>query len=306
MDAALDGALVYPEALQRQLILLRRDYTLISPEQFRAWRLGECELPPRSVLLTCDDGLQNVLHMLPLLGDNKCLFFLTGNSFTDSSSMLWHEELYLLLVKGRPLSSAVFPPGMPTKHDQPSLAAIWWQLVDYLSTLEREARLAALERLREECGVSPDWGETFLRDPANRQRFGTLHKSQLHRLLNAGHALGAHSLTHPVLSRMKAQSAWLEIEKSREDLEAYSGQTIWAFAYPFGNVGAVSDREVEFCKRAGFQCGFMNTQEKREGGYSWYGIPRVHVTREMTLAEFEAHVSGFHNALRCAVGQVPA
>ena len=81
MDPALDGSLVTPEALRQQLRLLKAHYQLIAPAQFLQWCEAKQDLPPRSVLLTCDDGLQNTLtDMLPILLEAgvTCLFFVTG------------------------------------------------------------------------------------------------------------------------------------------------------------------------------------------------------------------------------------
>ena len=90
--------------LRQQLRLLKAHYNVISPEDALAWREGRRELPPRAVLLTCDDGLLNCLtDMLPVLRQEalKCLFFVTGASAEESRTMLWYEELFLLFLGAR-------------------------------------------------------------------------------------------------------------------------------------------------------------------------------------------------------------
>ena len=68
LDPALDGSLVSAEALRSQIRLLQRKYSVISAQQFQEWCLNQRALPPRPVLLTCDDGLQNnFTDMLPVL-----------------------------------------------------------------------------------------------------------------------------------------------------------------------------------------------------------------------------------------------
>src|ERR1035438_2472354 len=81
IDSALDGSLVPAESFRRQLRLLKAQYHVISPEQFVLWCESKQSLPQRSVLLTCDDGLQNTLYeMVPILKEMElsCLFFVTG------------------------------------------------------------------------------------------------------------------------------------------------------------------------------------------------------------------------------------
>src|SRR5436190_17469882 len=102
-DAVLDGHLVTAEAFTRQIQLLKNNYNIISPQEFLQWCEGECELPRRSVLLTCDDGLINTLtDMLPIIRkfDLPFLFFVTGASVLDRSLTLWYEQLYLWLLRG--------------------------------------------------------------------------------------------------------------------------------------------------------------------------------------------------------------
>src|SRR5437867_4445107 len=100
----LHDHLVTEDAFVSQLQLISSKYNPISPEQFLAWMEGKLELPSRSVLLTCDDGLLNTLtNMLPILHrfGLKCLFFVTADSTHRVSSMLWFEELYVWLLRAR-------------------------------------------------------------------------------------------------------------------------------------------------------------------------------------------------------------
>jgi len=77
-DAFLDGNLVRTEVLREQLRYLKKDFQVIAAEDFRS-RIAESKsLPPKSILLTCDDGLLNTLtDMLPVLRNENvaCLFF---------------------------------------------------------------------------------------------------------------------------------------------------------------------------------------------------------------------------------------
>src|SRR6266513_5422022 len=67
-DVALDGHLVTAKAFTEQILLLKKNYNIISPEQFLQWCEGQLDLPRRSVLLTCDDGLLNAMtDMLPIV-----------------------------------------------------------------------------------------------------------------------------------------------------------------------------------------------------------------------------------------------
>src|SRR5579871_1023426 len=101
VDRVFDGNLVTAKMFRQQLSLLKHHYNVIRPEEFLLWCEEKRELPPHSVLLTCDDCLQNnVSEMLPLLreADLACLFFATGASVSEEPKMLWYERLYLMLL----------------------------------------------------------------------------------------------------------------------------------------------------------------------------------------------------------------
>jgi len=303
IDPRLDGGLVTIESFQRQLGLLRQQYNIVSPRQFLDWRLGHGQLPERSVLLTCDDGLKNVIHMLPILRQNgaKCIFFVTGTSLANQTAVLWYDELYLLLLQfQKPLTLKLPTDEFVEIRDQ-DWKAIWWELVEYLSGVDEEARRQHLSDLRAQADVAPEWLRRFLDLPGRRERFSVLDQAGLQNLIRAGHTLGAHSLSHPLLSRTTDEMAWAEIAGSREILERATGQHIWAYAYPFGSPGSVSARDLRLAETAGFQCAFLNSEEELAG--RWYAVPRVHVTKDMGLPEFEGHISVFHSRLRYAIKQ---
>ena len=60
----------------------------------------------------------------------------------------------------------------------------------------------------------------------------------------------------------------------------------------------MGEREIEIAKHAGYACAFVNYGGGFETTVPAFAVPRVHVTADMTLGEFEAHVSGLHRDLR--------
>jgi peptidoglycan/xylan/chitin deacetylase (PgdA/CDA1 family) len=302
IDASLDGSLVAAESLRRQLQLLKDQYNVISPQQFLQWCQSEQELPPRSVLLTCDDGLRNTLtDMLPILQEMglSCLFFITGASLSKEASMLWYEELYLMfLAVPESLTLEVPELGPPVRAAGEQKRALWASLLKKLSMYDCSRRRGILEQIRQQLGLNEDWNAKYLQDTANHRRFLVLNAGELQSLAAAGMFIGAHTLSHPMLSQSSEDSCWSEIADSRHGLEQALGQPIWALAYPFGDPASVTRRELEMAKRAGYQCAFLNVGGGFGAATPRFAWPRVHVTSEMSLAEFEAHVSGFYRWVR--------
>jgi peptidoglycan/xylan/chitin deacetylase (PgdA/CDA1 family) len=298
-DPALDGHLISQRNLIAQLRLLKSKYHLLDPGEFHGWLQGEFIPPPRSVLLTCDDGLRNVLsEMLPVLSDLKlhCLFFVTGLAALQEPGMLWHESLFLMLhacsgkrfrIAGRP--GTVCPESSTGRRE------LWYSLVATLSRYEWQRRREILHDLRTQLGIAESWIDLYAQTRAYCERFFMMGREEIRQLAANGMVIGAHTASHPALSKMSGELAAGEIIESKRSLEQLLNAPVWALAFPFGNSAAVSAREPRLAREAGFTCAFMNIES---GSGDAFVYPRVHVSAGMTLGEFEAHISGFDLALR--------
>jgi len=302
-NPALDGNLVHTDSLRRQLQLLKKRYRVISPEDFLRWSEEELSLPPHSILLTCDDALRNTLtEMVPILQELglSCLFFATGASAEETPSMLWYEELYLMLLDASESITVSIPEaGVSIGPIAPNRKhSCWWNLVERLSQFDRELRRRFLDQVRDQLGLSEDWGTRLVENSTVACRFLTLDREGLRQLVAAGMTIGAHSLSHPILARAPEGLAWREISESRSLLEKALGLTVWAFGYPFGNAATVTGRDLRLAEEAGFRCAFMNIGGGFGAKINRFAVPRVHVTADMSLFEFEAHISGFYRSMR--------
>jgi len=300
-DFVLDGHLVTAKSFRSHLRLLKSKYNVITPEEFRLWCNGELQLAPRSVMLTCDDGLLNTLtDMLPVIREFNVpfLFFVTGASISKRASMLWYEQLYLWLLRARENASLKMPwQEQPyVTHTVSQKSSAWQELVRKLSAFDTDTREAALAQVRIQIGISESWQAEYSQHEPSRRRFFMLNRSELQELADAGMTIGAHTLSHPMLSQMPEPCAFREISESRADLAKALGREVWAFAYPFGTPEAVSTRDAGLAQRAGFTCAFLNTEDK--SGHGKFQFPRIHVSTGMGLAELEAHLCGLHRVLR--------
>jgi hypothetical protein len=146
-NPALDGNLVHADSLRQQLQLLKKRYHVITPEDFLHWSEENCSekkrsLPLRSVLLTCDDALRNTLsEMVPILQELglSCLFFATGASAAETPSMLWYEELYLMLLDaGEPITLSLPEAGVGVgpiaPNEKHGVGGIW--SLSFLTSME--------------------------------------------------------------------------------------------------------------------------------------------------------------------------
>lgn len=209
----------------------------------------------------------------------------------------------MLLEANAPIALAIPEAGVSigsiTPHEK---HRCWWSLVERFSQFDKEARLGFLDRIAGQLRLPENWRERFIQEPTLAARFLTLNRAGLRQLAAAGMSLGAHSLSHPILSRAAEELAWREISESRAVLEKAFGQTMWAFAYPFGNAATVTQRDLRLAERAGYCCALTNTGGGLGAKIDRFAIPRVHVTADMNLPEFEAYIAGFYRTLRSRLG----
>ena len=302
VDPVLDGNLVSVDSFRQQLRLIKEEYCVISPMEFRIWCESEHELPPRSVLLTCDDGLRNALFdMVPILQEFEleCLFFVTGASLSPTATMLWYEELYLMfLAAPESFTLELAEIGRQTAASRQEKRSLWWQLVRKLSQCDQNSRRQSLARIKMQFKLADGWDAAYREDPVFSRRFSMLNLSELHELANAGMCIGAHTVSHPVLSQSTHDMVWCEISENKRDLEQAIGREAWALAYPFGDLSSVTQRELQMAERAGFECAFLNVDGAFGSRTSKFALPRSHITGEMTLPEFAARLSGIHRSLQ--------
>jgi peptidoglycan/xylan/chitin deacetylase (PgdA/CDA1 family) len=296
-EVFLDGNLLQPDALRRQLRYLKTHYQLLHPEDFRAWIEHGKPLPPRAILVTCDDGLLNTLtDMLPVLQseDVSCLFFVTGGSCGNNPGMLWYEELYRLM-RVMPINGleSRLPEEESPASPADSFQARWWSTVRRASRLKASERADWMTLVRGECGQKQTFG--------SERRWRLLNIAELRLLSDAGMSIGAHTLSHPILSLCNDEETRREIRESKNELERALGRPVWSFAYPFGNSWTMGERELRLAEEAGFSCAFLNV-EHWNGAPNPFTLPRIHVTANTTLPEFAAHLSGLHTRLQRAVG----
>jgi len=303
-DAFLDNTLVTVESFRAQLRLLKEYYNVIAPEQFLQWLRSREELPERSVVLSCDDGLLNhVTSMLPILLEEqlKCIFFVTGASLSQTPSMLWYTELYLMLMasseQADPITlQGIVIPRLPANIE--GRRSAWLMLLKPLSRIDAEQRGGFIEEARERLGLPLSWKSRYLEDPPLRERFHLLRLPELKELVEAGMTLGAHTLSHPALVEQSIDLARTEIAECRQALESAVGCPVWAIAYPFGDPASVSEREYKLARESGYECAFVNVGGGLKSPASPFEFSRIHVTAEMSLEVYEAYISGFHEDLR--------
>jgi peptidoglycan/xylan/chitin deacetylase (PgdA/CDA1 family) len=121
----------------------------------------------------------------------------------------------------------------------------------------------------------------------------------LNYLLDAGHTIGAHTLTHARLSELtQAIEMEDEIVESANVLERNLGVKIEHFAHPFGNLASISPATLSVAQKR-FRFIYSGLRGDNAGGVSPFALRRDAVTAQDSMALLGAFLEGcadFHYA----------
>lgn len=121
----------------------------------------------------------------------------------------------------------------------------------------------------------------------------TIPAASVKKLIRLGWELGAHTITHPDLTKLGAADLKKEIEDSRLQLQAEFGQPVNAFCYP---TGANNETVRAATKAAGYTSATTVVGGIADGAQDPFALPRVRVTPDDTpkllLKKIEAFKAG--------------
>lgn len=266
-----------------QLRWLRDFAHPVSAEQFvarvdtRAWPELAVDARPR-VLITFDDGYaDNVQFAMPelnRLGLHALLFVTTAAAGT--AAPYWWDALERIVYDARGGEPADWPTpaGERLPADTPAreIYALWHSRLKTAPAAARQQQLVELASAV--GGNSTDYSQAR---PATWPQLATWR--------DAGHALGAHTRTHPQLSACSDDEVHAEIVGAREDLQQHLGVQAECIAYPFGTRADFDLRAEREAAAAGFVCGFANWPGNVRWARSLWALPRF-LMRDWPADEF--------------------
>jgi len=222
-----------------------REWFNVLPLESAVRKLYDGTLPARALSITFDDGYADnatvaapILHRLGL----PATFFISTGYIDGDQSCMWNDRVTEALRNTRrtaldlqELGQGSLPVATPAQR-RAAIAA----LLAGIKHLPQAKRDAAVETITVAAGVA---GMALPRLMMN--------VDQLRGLRKLGMSVGAHTVSHPILSRIDDTRAWQEIEGGKKSLEQMLGEDVTLFAYPNGvpakDYGPEHVRMVEAC-----------------------------------------------------------
>jgi peptidoglycan/xylan/chitin deacetylase (PgdA/CDA1 family) len=232
------------EVFERQMAFVADTYVVLPLEEL-VERMDRDRVPRNALAITFDDGFRdNLTHAAPVLaryGLPATVFLATGVIGTGEA--LWFDRLALAFKLTR-VGVYHAPWGSGER-----LGTVEERLAGLGRTLRHLKSVPDEERRR---GVEAVLGALGVRE-AGAFKSLMLSWDDVHALTGLGVAIGAHTVSHPILARLDPEGARAEIEGSRDMIAAACGRRPRAFAYPNGRPEDCGGA-ARIVREAGFSC----------------------------------------------------
>jgi len=273
------------EGFAEQLDWVVPRFSVVGLGEVLAWLDGAAPLPPRPLLITFDDGyLDNLSAAAPVLASRglpAVLFLTTGP--LDGGPALCPDTVARLLGESA-VSEADLPIlghrdwSSPGGRDQ-----VVQELVVAAKRLPTERRDAVTASLAQTLGTGFPESIPGL----------YLDWDQVRSL--SGWEIGAHTVTHPVLTSVDAETVSREVAVSKMRIEEETGRPVRALAYPNGSRDDFSDEVGSIVGDAGIDLAFTlepGPARIPEVRAAPMAVRRVNVSHGDDLATFAGRAMG--------------
>ena len=284
---------VTPQHFAEHLELLRKHYQPM-PLQQLVQALKNGNVPDRAVVITFDDGYADSLwNARPLLEryDIRATAFAIAGHVGEQREFWWDELERLLLQPGllpKVLcldmsgshewdlgEAAHYSEQVYERHRQWNVEGeqhpthrqrLYRSLCELLRPMPDEERRKLLNELLAWAGA----------EPTARPTHRALSPEEVIRLAEGGLVeVGAHTMTHPVLSVLPAAAQRDEIQRSKVRLEEILRVPVTSFSYPYGTPSDYTPETVSLVREVGFACACANFADIVRPSTDRFQLPRV-------------------------------
>jgi peptidoglycan/xylan/chitin deacetylase (PgdA/CDA1 family) len=287
---------VTPRVFEREINFMRRRYQVISLEELMR-KLGNFEaFTHNTAVITIDDGYRDAyLNAYPVLkryGLPATVFLTTGHIGTGE--LFWWDKVGYIIWNTR--LSRLEPGKLGTYHlgsagDRRRAAETISARLKLLHFLERDA---LINRLAGICGVDI---------PSNLGEQLILSWNETKEMSRHNISFGAHTFTHPVLTRLTLEEVEREIVDSKSRIEKEVGREVTTFCYPNGGPEDHNLAIEDILHRHGFKCAVTLTPGDFVSRTSPpFQLPRITGTSDPDV--FELIMSGLYTDLALIRGRL--
>jgi len=292
---------ISPELFERHIKYLLRNYKIISLSEALRMLNNLHPINDNYVVITFDDGYKGVYtEAYPILKKYNIPFtvFLTTESI-DTGIPPFVDCLAYAVQK--------------TKKEELDLRSFGLRIYKLNKSHLREAAIMEINDFSK--SMSSNKRKEFLYY-IFKQLYVSLYSEELKNVMLSWKEViemssdnlvefGAHTHTHPSLSKIPINDAKNDILYSKKKIESITNKEVNCFAYPYGTEDDINSDIVNFVSNCGFKSAFTLTSSELSI-FNLFNIPRICIispTRSLiyspfSIPYFATTVSGFYNLLK--------
>ncbi len=224
-------------------------WTVMSLSEYVHLRRKNLKIPPYTVILTVDDGYRDFYDVaFPLLHKYKlpATFFAT-TAFVNKEIWLWHDRLHYVIEKTKIKEVDVSFDHRTIRLRTATMTEkneTWQKLSDFVIEIPDEKKWQVVQLVEDKLEVDvPDI------PPHN---YAAASWSELKEMAENDIEIGGHTVTHPVLSQVKAQNLKFELTGPRRIMNEKIGIDIQTFCYPNGRDADINSTVLKIVREIGY------------------------------------------------------
>ena len=276
-----NGAPLYSKlpqsAFAAQMRFLRQRYRILSVKEM-VEELQDPAAQGRAVVITFDDGYAGTYtEAFPVLRDYQipATIYLTAGAI-ETGELSWYDKIFLQFQRASTnLTLELDAPRSFTLNTDAARLQAAEVVVTYLRTIPDDERQQWCARF-----------DKLIPLPVDDLRGAMLTWDDIRMMRSAGITFGAHTMTHPVVSRLLPGRMRDEIAGSKNLIEERLNEGVHEFAFPFGKSRDCGTAAPELLKELGFVNAVTTMVGINRPGGNLYRLRRVVVGNDTSIASF--------------------
>lgn len=250
---------------ERQMELLSLRFNIL-PLTELVERSGRGDLPMNALAVTFDDGYRdNYEYAYPILKKFKIpatIFLATG--CIGTSGMPWHERVFSFFrtFSGKSIRFGGESHDMSEPHRKSDLLV---RMINRMRDMDPPSRDLLIDEILS-LNPNPDYAAI---------KRTMMNWDEIREMVGGGIEIGAHTVNHPILSRISRSEAAKEIAESKNQVERQIGRVIHSFAYPNGQRGDYDDAHKSCIREAGFRCAVTTNWGNNDRNSDYFELRRI-------------------------------
>lgn len=293
--------LIHEKFFEEQIKYISENYKVITLREAVSAISGHGNMPSNAAVITFDDGYRNnLLIALPILQKYKAhaTIFLTAG-LVDTEKILPLDLVYLIITNSRKSDAIRIPEFKLGPYDLNTKEGIrncYQEVVEYLKRYKVISQWKCIEILRKHF----DCHEADI-DVDSVNEFKLLSWEDINVLLNSGIIeIGAHTISHEILTNLSVKEASQEIEGAKAIIESKMNIRVDMFAYPNGTEKDFSQEHINHLKKSKFICALTTKSGLNVHASDLYRLERYCLGPDLTseISIFIAKVSGITTSIK--------